>query len=129
MEWSRLAARHTEPHCLLANSKRKLEKEQSRLIKLQKRNRKREICSWLLQGVDMERDELSHLSASHSAMDGKLFWQAATNLKVSKNKMRLVLPVPMPMRIRQTSIANLTLKFEGKQTEKVTVYHEIKFRA
>ena len=125
MEWSRLAARHTEPHCLLANSKRKLEKEQSRLIKLQKRNRKREIFSWLLQGFNMHRDELSHLSA----MDGKLFWQAATNLKVSKNKMRLVLPVPMPMRIRQTSIANLTLKFEGKQTGKVTVYHEIKSSA
>ena len=86
MEWSRLAARHTEPHCLLANSKRKLEKEQSRLIKLQKRNRKREICSWLLQGADMERDELSHLSASHSAMDGKLFWQAAANLKVSRKQ-------------------------------------------
>ena len=38
--------------------------------------------------------------------------------------MRLVLPLPMPK-----SIANLTLQFEGKQTGKVTVYHEIKSRA
>ena len=37
MEWSRLAARHTGPHCLLANLKRKLEKKQSSYKKKSKK--------------------------------------------------------------------------------------------
>ena len=85
VEWSRLAARHTGPHCPLANLKRKLKNNEDTKIK-EKKERRRDIF-WLLQGSNMQRDEVSHLSASHSsAMDGKLFWQAAANLKVSRKQ-------------------------------------------